>query len=62
MKWIYILYVFTNVVMDSYFGCDKQTYANLAKKPFRLQRSTTSEIYLNSTNNITSTKICKIKN
>jgi hypothetical protein len=61
MKWIYIAYVFTNLMMDLYFNCDQRIYTNLQKKPFRLQRTPTSGLQLNFTKNITSTNICKIK-
>lgn len=61
MNWIYVAYVFMNLIMDSYFNCDQHTYTNLQKKPFRLQRTPTSELQLNFTQNINSTNICKIK-
>lgn len=50
-----------NMMMDSYFHCDQQPYTTLQKKPFRLQRTPTSELQLNFTKHYNSTNQCKIK-
>jgi hypothetical protein len=62
MKWIYIAYVIMNLMIDSYFQCNTPSYTTLQKKPFRLQRTPTSGLQMNFTNNFNSTNMCKIKN